>query len=337
MASRKKSTTKITKSINIAVKEILKGNLIALPTETVYGLAADATNEEAIIRIFETKERPFFDPLIVHLKNIKEINKYGTDIPDDVFKLAKEFSPGPLTYIVRKKPIIPDIVSGGLDTVAIRIPAHPMIQKVLHKSGVPISAPSANMFGRISPTSAEDVLKELKGRVNYILDGGQCEIGIESTVVSFLDDEIKILRPGYITKDQMQKVLRKKIILARDKTRKGRHKKDIFSPGMLKSHYAPQTPLYLTDDVKEFESQRNVGILDHSRYDSLEDVAINLFSDLRTLDEKKFAYIVSSKVKDKGIGVAINDRLQKAATGRVKMGKWEIRFIEKKVNKDGDV
>ncbi|HPS65516.1 MAG TPA: Sua5/YciO/YrdC/YwlC family protein, partial [Ignavibacteria bacterium] len=117
MASRKKSTTKITKSINIAVKEILKGNLIALPTETVYGLAADATNEEAIIRIFETKERPFFDPLIVHLKNIKEINKYGTDIPDDVFKLAKEFSPGPLTYIVRKKPIIPDIVSGGLDTV----------------------------------------------------------------------------------------------------------------------------------------------------------------------------------------------------------------------------
>ena len=337
MAGRKKSITKITRSINIAVKEILKGNLIALPTETVYGLAADATNDEAVVKIFETKERPFFDPLIVHLKSIKEINKYAIDVPEDVFKLAKVFSPGPLTYIVRKKPIIPDIVSGGLETVAIRIPAHPMFQKVLHKSGVPISAPSANMFGRISPTSAEDVLKELRGRVNYILDGGPCKIGLESTVVSFIDDEIKILRPGYITKDDIQKVLGKKIILARDKTRKGKHKDDLFSPGMLKSHYAPQTPLYLTDDVREFESQKNVGILDHRKYDNLEDIAINLFSDLRTLDEKKYVYIVSSKVKDKGIGVAINDRLIKAATGRVKMGKWEIRFTEKKVNKDGNL
>ena len=337
MAGRKKSITKITRSINIAVKEILKGNLIALPTETVYGLAADATNDEAVVKIFETKERPFFDPLIVHLKSIKEINKYAIDVPEDVFKLAKVFSPGPLTYIVRKKPIIPDIVSGGLDTVAIRIPAHSMFQKVLHKSGVPISAPSANMFGRISPTSAEDVLKELRGRVNYILDGGPCKIGLESTVVSFIDDEIKILRPGYITKDDIQKVLGKKIILARDKTRKGKHKDDLFSPGMLKSHYAPQTPLYLTDDVREFESQKNVGILDHRKYDNLEDIAINLFSDLRTLDEKKYVYIVSSKVKDKGIGVAINDRLIKAATGRVKMGKWEIRFTEKKVNKDGNL
>lgn len=337
MTGRKKNTTKITKSINIAVKEILKGNLIALPTETVYGLGADATNEEAIIKIFETKERPFFDPLIVHLKNIKEIHKYATDIPDDVFILAKEFSPGPLTYILRKKPVIPDIVSGGLDSVAIRIPAHPMFHKVLQKSGIPICAPSANMFGRISPTSAEDVMKELKGRVNYILDGGPCKIGIESTVVSFLNDEIKILRPGFITKDNIEKVLHKKIILARDKTRTGKHKNDIFSPGMLKSHYAPHTPLYLTDNVKDFASQINVGILDYKSYEDLDNFAINLFSDLRSLDEKKYDYIVASKVKDKGIGVAINDRLVKAATGRVKMGKWEIRFTEKKFDKDANI
>ncbi len=328
MPQRKK--TKITKSINIAVKEILQGNIIALPTETVYGLAADATNEEAVLKIYETKKRPLFDPLIVHIRNIKEIKKYAVEVPSEVYKLAEKFSPGPITYILKKKKIIPDIVTSGLDTVAIRIPAHPMFQKILAKCKVPIAAPSANMFGRISPTSAEDVYKELKGKLNYIVDGGQCEIGIESTVISFVDDTIKILRPGYITKKEIQKVIKKNVILVRDKSRQGKNKFAIYSPGMLKIHYAPITPLYITDNLNDFKEQSNVGMLDFSKYSTLNEVAINLFSDLRKLDEHGYAYIVASKVKDSGIGVAINDRLEKAAKGRVKMGKWEIKFLIKK-------
>lgn len=328
MPNRKK--TKITKSINIAVKEILQGNIIALPTETVYGLAADATNEEAVLKIYETKKRPLFDPLIVHIRSVKEMKKYVEEIPSEVYKLAEKFSPGPITYILKKKKIIPDIVTSGLDTVAIRIPAHPMFQKILAKCKVPLAAPSANMFGRLSPTCAEDVYKELKGKLNYIVDGGQCEFGIESTVISFVDDNIKILRPGFITKKEIQKVLKKKVILVRDKTRHGKHKMAIYSPGMLKMHYAPTTPLYITDNIYDFKEQSNVGLLDFSKYSTLNEIAINLFSDLRKLDEQGFAYIVASKVKDSGIGVAINDRLEKAAKGRVKMGKWEIKFSIKK-------
>lgn len=328
MPNRKR--TKITKSINIAVREILQGNIIALPTETVYGLAADATNEEAVLKIYETKKRPLFDPLIVHIRSVKEMKKYAEEIPSEVYKLAEKFSPGPITYILKKKKIIPDIVTSGLDTVAIRIPAHPMFQKILAKCKVPLAAPSANMFGRLSPTCAEDVYKELKGKLNYIVDGGQCEFGIESTVISFVDDNIKILRPGFITKKEIQKVLKKKVILVRDKTRHGKHKMAVYSPGMLKMHYAPTTPLYITDNIYDFEEQSNVGLLDFSKYSSLNEIAINLFSDLRKLDEQGFAYIVASKVKDSGIGVAINDRLEKAAKGRVKMGKWEIKFSIKK-------
>lgn len=330
MAGRKRNPTKITKGIGIAVNEILKGNLIVLPTETVYGLGADATNEEAVLKIYQTKERPLFDPLIVHIKSIKEIKKYARDIPKEVYKLADAFSPGPITFIVRKKQIIPDIVTSGLESVAIRIPSHPMFQKVLKKCGKPIAAPSANMFGKISPTTAKDVLKELKGKVNYILDGGMCEIGIESTVVSFLEDNVKILRPGYITKRDIEKVLRKKVILTRDRTRKGKHKSDIYSPGMLKNHYAPSTPMYLTENIKDFTEEKRVGILDFSQYENLNEIALNLFSDLRKLDEENNVYIVAKKVKDSGIGSAINDRLEKASIGRVKMGKWEIKFIEKR-------
>jgi len=330
LAGRKRNPTKITKGIGIAVNEILKGNLIVLPTETVYGLGADATNKKAVLKIYETKRRPLFDPLIVHIKSIKEIKKYVRNIPKEVYKLAEAFSPGPITFILPKKNTIPDLVTSGLESVAVRIPSHPMFQKVLKKSGKPIAAPSANMFGRISPTTAKDVLKELKGKVNFILDGGMCEIGIESTVVSFLEDNIKILRPGFITKRDIEKVLRKKVILTRDRTRKGKHKSDIYSPGMLKNHYAPATPLYLTENLKDFEEEKRVGILDFAQYENLNEIALNLFSDLRKLDEDNYAYLVAKKVKDSGIGSAINDRLEKASVGRVKMGKWEIKFIEKR-------
>lgn len=327
---KKKTLTRITRSIRISVKEILRGNLIAIPTETVYGLGANAIDENAVLKIYEVKKRPLFDPLIVHIKNIKEIKKYVDDIPNEVYKLAEKFSPGPITYILKKNEKIPDIVTSGLDTVALRIPSHPLFQKILKKCGVPIAAPSANMFGKISPTSAEDVYKELKGKVNYILDGGQCEFGIESTVVSFIDDEIRILRPGFITKRDIEKVLRKKVILSRDKTRKGKSKNDLYSPGMLKNHYSPDTPLYITDNINDFIDQKRVGLIDLSGFEDLNEVAINLFAELRRFDEKGFDYLVIEKVKNKGLGVAINDRLEKASKGKVKMAKWEIKFSVKK-------
>ncbi|HEY5123791.1 MAG TPA: L-threonylcarbamoyladenylate synthase, partial [Ignavibacteria bacterium] len=200
---------RIIKNINIVVKELLAGNVSALPTETVYGLAANALDPDAVLKIFEIKKRPHFDPLIVHIHDISEITKYAKYIPDDVFKLAEKFSPGPITYVIRKKNIIHDLVTAGLNTVAIRIPSHKLFRKVLEKLPFPLAAPSANMFGRISPTDAQEVYKELKNKINYILDGGKSKIGIESTVITFDNNNPVILRPGYITRDMIENILDK--------------------------------------------------------------------------------------------------------------------------------
>lgn len=302
--------TKIIKEIDIAVREILSGNVIALPTETVYGLGGNALNEGAVLKIFETKERPVFNPLIVHIHDIDEISKYGTDINDKVYSLAEKFSPGPITFVVKKKNIIPDIVTSGNDSVALRIPAHPVFREVLKRSGVPISAPSANRFGKISPTTADDVFKELTGKIDYIIDGGKCSVGIESTVVSFIDDETRILRHGFITKEKIESVVGKVSEKFSDK---------IISPGLMKSHYAPLTPLYFTDSMSEINniSDKRIGILDFSKYRSKEEIALNLFSDLRKLDEMNFDMIICRKIDSKGLGTAINERLEKASSGSI--------------------
>jgi len=300
--------TKIIRKIDIAVREIVEGNVIALPTETVYGLGANALNENAVIKIFEAKERPRFNPLIVHILDVEELEKYGMDIPQEVYFLAEKFSPGPITYVVKKKNIIPDIVTSGNDSVGLRIPAHPIFREVLKDSGVPVSAPSANRFGKISPTSPEDVLKELDGRIDYILDGGKCSIGIESTVVSFIDDEIKIVRHGFITKEEIENVVGKVWEKQYDK---------IISPGLLKSHYSPSTPLYFTEDINGIKklSDKGIGILEFSKYKDKKEIALNLFSDLRNLDEMNFDMIVCEGVEDEGLGMAINERLEKASSG----------------------
>ena len=298
--------TIITQDIYKAAEEIKSGNVIGLPTETVYGLGADALNEKAVLKIYETKERPVFNPVIVHVYDINELEKYAENIPDEAYKLSEKFSPGPLTFVLKKKKIIPDIVTSGNDSVGLRIPSHKLFREVLKETKLPIAAPSANRSGRISPTSAEDVLSELEGRINYILDGGTCEIGIESTIISFLDEDVKILRHGFITKEDIEKVIGKTSENVSGK---------IISPGLLKSHYAPMTPLHCVDDFEKIKiaSDKNIGILDFSKYNDFREIALNLFSDLRKLDNQNYDLIVWKKLDDEGIGIAINDRLTRAS------------------------
>lgn len=302
--------TKIIDNVEIAADEILKGNIIGLPTETVYGLGANALNENAVIKIFEAKQRPRFNPVIVHIYNAGDAGKYAALIPENFYRLSEKFSPGPLTFVLKKKDIIPDIVTSGNDSVALRIPAHSLFREVLKKSELPIAAPSANMFGKISPTSAEDVLKDFNGRIDFILDGGKCSIGIESTVVSLLDDEVKILRHGFITREEIEKVTGK---ITDSKEER------IISPGQMKIHYAPSTPLYMVNDFNELVNfkGKKIGVLDFSNYRDKKEIALNLFSDLRKLDAGGFEFIVYKKVTDEGLGAAINDRLERAGSGEL--------------------
>ena len=315
--------TKIIRDINIAVDELLNGEVVVLPTETVYGLSAYALNVNAVLKIFEIKKRPQFNPLIVHVLGMSDIEKYAIEIPGEVYLLVEKFSPGPITFVLKKKEVIPDIVTAGLDTVAIRMPSHPLIREVLKLSSIPIAAPSANIFGRISPTSTEDVLKELEGKVNYVLDGGKCEVGIESTVVSFVEEEIKILRPGFVTKEKIEEVIGREVSEG--------NVRDIRSPGLLKFHYAPVTPLYITENISDFKNveDENTGIMDLSNYEDLRKLAADFFSLLRKFDESGYDFIITQKVDDKDLGIAINDRLEKASKGKVEMINGDLKFTEK--------
>jgi len=298
--------TEIIADAKIAAEEILKGGVVGLPTETVYGLAANAMDENAVLKIFETKARPKFNPVIVHVGSIDDFNKYVLEIPDEVYLLAEKFSPGPLTFVLRKKEVIPDIVTAGNDSVALRIPSHKVFRQVLELSNVPLAAPSANRFGKISPTKAEDVFAELDGRIKYILEGGNCEIGIESTVISFLKSPPVILRHGFVTERQIEDAIGKTVAISDGK---------IVSPGMLPSHYAPDTPVRCIVDFRELEVFRNlnVGLFDPDRYKDLRTAALNLYSDLRKLDKENYDVIVYKRTPDEGIGKAINDRMERAA------------------------
>lgn len=297
--------TLITKDIDTAVKELLSGNVVGLPTETVYGLGADALNEKAVLKIYETKERPAFNPVIVHVYDIENLGDYAISIPDEAYKLAEKFSPGPLTFIFKKGNKIPDIVTAGNDSVGLRIPSHPVFREVLKETNLPVAAPSANRAGRISPTSAEDVMSELKDRINFILDGGKCRIGIESTIISFTGEYPEILRHGFVTKEDIENVIGKT---------KEYHSGKIISPGQLKSHYAPSTPLLCEDDLANVDvSDKKTGLLDFSKYSDYKEIALNLFSDLRKLDEQNYDIILWKKLKDEGLGIAINDRLSRAS------------------------
>jgi L-threonylcarbamoyladenylate synthase len=324
-------------AVREAAGELAAGGIVALPTETVYGLAADAFDPDAVAQVFAAKERPSFDPLIVHIaarSDLKSVAIVPDELVETVNQLTSAFWPGPLTLVLPKHQDVPDLVTSGLPTVAVRQSAHPVFRAIGKAVGKPLAAPSANRFGRISPTSASAVMKELDGRIPLIVDAGACSEGIESTIISLQAREGKkpilfLHRAGPVTKEQLQKFGK----VERAKERPGDQPQ---APGQLASHYAPTTPLILLEKPEDFapEPGKRYGLLsykgdDDGAYVTLHDwehieslspgsgkhaeAAIRLFYSMRVLDEAGLDAIVAEPISEVGLGVAIMDRLRRAA------------------------
>jgi L-threonylcarbamoyladenylate synthase len=316
--------TEISTDRTAAVELLRKGEIVALPTETVYGLAADALNAIAVTKIFEAKDRPRFDPLIVHFPDRDWLEKVA-DLPAQdrqlILKLADKFWPGPFTMVLPKRQIIPEIVTAGLDTVAVRVSAHPVFSEIIREFGKPLAAPSANRFGRVSPTAAQHVLDDLQDRITLIIEGGPTAHGIESTIVAIRGGKIDIRRRGPITAEQLSELAKIDVVAAREK---------VSVPGQLPSHYAPKTPLRLIGDAKSFspDKDQRVGLLAWnpvksgknfaavrclSERQDLREAAANLFRCLRELDALDLDVILAERVPSQGLGAAIMDRLRRGA------------------------
>lgn len=319
-----KLQTQISPDLAPAIALLNRDEVVAIPTETVYGLAGNAYSETAIRKIYTIKNRPLHNPLIVHVADVSRIPKIAFDIPDLAWQLLEKFSPGPLTLLLPKKPIISDLVTSGLARVAVRIPAHPVALELLRNLDFPLAAPSANPFGYISPTTPEHVLKQLGGKIAYILDGGICDKGIESTVVGFEDGKPIIYRLGAISEEAIRQV-------AADAVVKDKESAEPVGPGMLPYHYSPDTRLVFVEDSAELLKSINpehIGILTFSRYwpniprenqivlsstGNLDEAARNLYSALHTLDAMNLKLIIAERLPEAGLGRAMNDRLQRAA------------------------
>lgn len=311
------------RAVSRAVDLLRAGEVVALPTETVYGLAADALSATAVVRIFETKKRPHFDPLIVHLPELSWIERMAVveeKARPLVERLIAKFWPGPLTIVLPRREMVPSIVTAGLETIALRMSAHPLFSEVVRAFGRPLAAPSANRFGRISPTAAAHVMEELSGRIPLIVDGGATEHGIESTVIALRLGGIEILRAGPINREELVKFAEIRI---RDAVR-------TESPGQLPSHYRPNTPLMIVEDISQVAvpkgkrfgallwsdmpfSETFVEARRLSTTGNLREAATNLFRYLRELDRAGLDCIVAEALPNEGLGVAIMDRLQRAA------------------------
>ena len=302
---------------------IRNGGVVAFPTETVYGLGADAFNPIAIARVFEIKNRPYFDPLIVHIADLEEMSRLATVIPLSAEKLIKRFWPGPLTIFLLKKEEVPDIVTAGLPTVAIRMPRHPIALQLIKKADRPIAAPSANPFGYVSPTTAEHVREQLGNRVDLILNGGPCEVGLESTILSFSEGRPRLLRPGGLPLEEIESVI------GGVETSPVEEKKP-SSPGRLPRHYAPRTPIVIERWKENLGAYQNkkIGLLAFREVNvsfpfyhvevlspegDLREAAANLFAAIRRLDVLNLDLILAEPVPEVGLGRAIMDRLRRAS------------------------
>ncbi|MFO0356345.1 MAG: L-threonylcarbamoyladenylate synthase [Sphingobacteriaceae bacterium] len=311
----------IGKHIDTAAQTLENGGLVAIPTETVYGLAANAINETAVLKIFEAKQRPFFDPLIIHVASLTDVSRYAELTDARLKSLAEGFWPGPITLLLPKKSIVPDLVTSGLPQVAIRVPKHELTLELLRKVSFPLAAPSANPFGYVSPTEPEHVNKQLGDKVDYILDGGKCEVGLESTIVGIEDGVICVYRLGGLALEEIEKVVGKvelRLNLSSDPK----------APGQLKNHYAPRKPLFIGDLnelVQKNKAQKIAAIifgkkeLSQANYifnlsegGDLKEAAVNLFAVLRKIDETDADMIIVEPLPDEGLGRAINDRLKRA-------------------------
>lgn len=307
------------------VQQFLKDDeVVAIPTETVYGLAANALSVDAVSKIYQIKNRPQFNPLILHVANVSEMKKYVLNLPKKLEILIQKFSPGPLTVLLPKSELVSDLVTAGSSNVAIRIPNHPLTLDLLNRLDFPLAAPSANISGTVSPTSAEHVFEQLSGKIPYILDGGETSIGIESTIVGYDDrsEEITIHRLGGLSVEEMEACLHEKI-------RVDIHHDQPTTPGQLKSHYATQTPL-LVGDIDELIKDKNpkeVVIINYhqlkdyevkkqfvlSSQNSSAEAAQNLFKIMREADKCNAQYILCEWAPEENIGLAINDRLRRAS------------------------
>jgi len=319
---------------------IAAGKLVVIPTETVYGLGADAFNPDAVARVFEAKRRPAFDPLIIHISRLDDIERIATSFPPKARLLAEALWPGPLTMILPKRPEVPDIVTSGLDTAAVRFPVHPVARKIIEYSGTVVAAPSANPFGYISPTTALHVAKTLGDRVDFIVDGGPCAVGVESTVIDMTRDIPAVLRPGGMPLERIRDIIGEVLI-------PGKKGGPIASPGQLKSHYAPRATLYLhpwnslpnallqalsgavaadpsaapmaaivfdssrASILAESGLFRRIDVL--SERGDMREAASRLFALLHELDAAGFGIIHAERVPEEGLGRAINDRLYRAS------------------------
>lgn len=308
------------KNIDLAVNVLNSDGLVAFPTETVYGLGANGLCPIAVAKIFEAKKRPTFNPLILHVSSVEMLNEIAIIDNPKIEKLINNFWPGPLTLVLPKKSNVPDIVTAGLETVAVRMPNNKIALELIKKLNKPIAAPSANYFGRLSPTSAQHVSNQLGTSVDIILDGGECSVGVESTIVKILNDENLLLRPGGIPKEEIESIIGDLKYSTEVETPN--------SPGQLKIHYAPEIPIYFYDENKiQNQSNKKLGGLffQHPKLDkhfssikilspkgNFREAASNLFSLLHQLENEKLDMIFVEKIDKQGLGIAIMDRLIKA-------------------------
>ena len=317
--------TEIGTDLKKAANLLLQGSLVAIPTETVYGLAGNALREDAVQQIFTVKQRPLYNPLIIHLARKEQLGRYTTGLPSIAEKLIDIYWPGPLTLILQKKSIIPDLVTAGLPNLAVRMPDHPLTLSLLEQIDVPLAAPSANPFGYISPTTAHHVAEQLSGKIPYILDGGPCQRGLESTIIGFDHGQPVIYRLGSITQEDVETTLGMEVQLHMHETSRPQ------GPGMLPYHYAPTKPIKISTDLEkdiQYFDPRTTGIISlhkplkgvtgvHqvvlSETADLAEAAQQLYAALRKLDKMSIDMILIERMPDQGLGRTMNDRLQRAA------------------------
>lgn len=304
-----------------AARILRAGGIVAIPTETVYGLAGNAFDVHALARIFEAKNRPTFDPLILHIAVLDEVETLASEFPPLARALAEKFWPGPLTMVLPKRSSVPDLATSSLPTAAIRFPSHPVAQQVIRLAGVPLAAPSANLFKHVSPTTAEHVAEQLAGKIDGIVDGGPCEVGVESTIVSFATEIPTLLRPGAVTLEMLRETLGE-VRVHNSSSAPGK----VQAPGMLDTHYRPKVPLFygppprgarLPERTARLAFGKTQGAvpetLNLSKAGDLLEATANLYAQMHELDRAEFSLILVDQIPEVGLGRALNDRLRRAS------------------------
>lgn len=313
-------------SVSVAARALRDGHLVAIPTETVYGLGANALNESAVANIFAAKNRPSFDPLIIHQSSADRILNYAKEVPTEARLLAEKVWPGPLTLVLPKKEEVPDLVSAGLSTVALRVPDHPLTLELLEAIDFPVAAPSANPFGFVSPTTAQHVKDQLGEKIDYILDGGACRVGLESTIIGFPGGVATVLRKGGLPVERIEEILGHPVVV---KTHSNSRPE---APGMLSQHYSPGVEMWMVEksnvlypypsgsaaiifgnELQIMRDGRKLDVFNLSPSSDLNEAARNLFAVLREISKGDYPVVIAYPVPEEGLGLAINDRLRRAA------------------------